>query len=157
MTHQLDSVVVTASGFEQQIKEAPASISVITREELETKPFHNLADAVADVEGVTVERGGKAGGMNISIRGLPSDYTLVLVDGKRLNQNSSGARPNGFGDVDTNFIPPMAAIERIEVVRGPDVHALRPDASGRRHQHHHPQGQPGMDGPDHAGRHRPGR
>ena len=74
MTHQLDSVVVTASGFEQQIKEAPASISVITREELETKPFHNLADAVADVEGVTVERGGKAGGMNISIRGLPSDY-----------------------------------------------------------------------------------
>ena len=50
VTHQLDSVVVTASGFEQQIKEAPASISVITREELETKPFHNLADAVADVE-----------------------------------------------------------------------------------------------------------
>ena len=130
MTHQLDSVVVTASGFEQQIKEAPASISVITREELETKPFHNLADAVADVEGVTVERGGKAGGMNISIRGLPSDYTLVLVDGKRLNQNSSGARPNGFGDVDTNFIPPMAAIERIEVVRGPMSTLYGSDAMG---------------------------
>ena len=130
VTHQLDSVVVTASGFEQQIKEAPASISVITREELETKPFHNLADAVADVEGVTVERGGKAGGMNISIRGLPSDYTLVLVDGKRLNQNSSGARPNGFGDVDTNFIPPMAAIERIEVVRGPMSTLYGSDAMG---------------------------
>ena len=85
---------------------------------------------MADVEGVTVERGGKAGGMNISIRGLPSDYTLVLVDGKRLNQNSSGARPNGFGDVDTNFIPPMAAIERIEVVRGPMSTLYGSDAMG---------------------------
>ncbi|MDH2052752.1 TonB-dependent receptor domain-containing protein [Achromobacter marplatensis] len=127
---QMDTVVVTAAGFEQEIKNAPASISVITREQLETKPFHNLADAVADVEGVTVERGGKAGGMNISIRGLPSDYTLVLVDGKRLNQNSSGARPNGFGDVDTNFIPPMAAIERIEVVRGPMSTLYGSDAMG---------------------------
>ena len=68
--------------------------------------------------------------MNISIRGLPSDYTLVLVDGKRLNQNSSGARPNGFGDVDTNFIPPMAAIERIEVVRGPMSTLYGSDAMG---------------------------
>ena len=31
----LETVVVTASGFEQEIKDAPASISVITREELE--------------------------------------------------------------------------------------------------------------------------
>ncbi|WLS59294.1 TonB-dependent receptor [Bordetella bronchiseptica] len=127
---QMDTVVVTAFGFEQEIKNAPASISVITREQLESKPFHNLADAVADVEGVSVERGGKAGGMNISIRGLPSDYTLVLVDGKRLSQNSSGARPNGFGDVDTNFIPPMSAIDRIEVVRGPMSTLYGSDAMG---------------------------
>ena len=39
VTHQLDSVVVTASGFEQQIKEAPASISVITRENSKPSPF----------------------------------------------------------------------------------------------------------------------
>jgi len=127
---QLDTVVVTASGFEQEIRNAPASISVITREQLEARPFHNLADAVRDVEGVSVERGGKAGGMNISIRGMPSDYTLVLVDGKRMNQNSSGARANGFGDVDTNFIPPMAAIERIEVVRGPMSTLYGSDAMG---------------------------
>jgi len=127
---ELDTVVVTASGFEQEIKNAPASISVVTREQLESRPFHNLADAVSDVEGVTVERGGKAGGMNISIRGMPSDYTLILVDGKRLNQNSSGSRPNGFGDVDTNFIPPMAAIDRIEVVRGPMSTLYGSDAMG---------------------------
>lgn len=127
---QLDSVVVTASGFEQMIKDAPASISVITREELEKKPFNNVADAVADIEGVSVERGGKTGGMNISIRGMGSDYTLILVDGKRLNRNSSGARPNGFGDVDTSFIPPVSAIERIEVVRGPMSTLYGSDAMG---------------------------
>ncbi len=127
---QLDTMVVTASGFEQEIRNAPASISVITREQLEARPFNNLGDAVADIEGVSVERGGKAGGMNISIRGMPSDYTLILVDGKRLSQNSSGVRPNGFGDVDTNFIPPMAAIERIEVVRGPMSTLYGSDAMG---------------------------
>lgn len=127
---QLDTVVVTAGGFEQMIKDAPASISVITREELEKKPFNNLADAVADVEGVSVERGGKTGGMNISIRGMGSDYTLILIDGKRVNRNSSGSRPNGFGDVDTSFIPPLSAIERIEVVRGPMSTLYGSDAMG---------------------------
>ena len=127
---QLDSVVVTASGFEQMIKDAPASISVITREELERKPFSNVADAVADIEGVSVERGGKTGGMNISIRGMGYDYTLIMVDGKRVNRNSSGARPNGFGDVDTSFIPPVSAIERIEVVRGPMSTLYGSDAMG---------------------------
>ena len=127
---QLDTVVVTAGGFEQMIKDAPASITVITREELEKKPFNNLGDAVADVEGVSVERGGKTGGLNISIRGMGSDYTLILVDGKRVNRNSSGARPNGFGDVDTGFIPPLSAIERIEVVRGPMSTLYGSDAMG---------------------------
>lgn len=127
---QLGSVVVTASGFEQEIKNAPAFISVITREDLESKPFHNLGDALEDVEGIDVTRGGKAGGMNISIRGLPSDYTLILIDGKRLNQSSGAVRPNGFGDVDTNFIPPLSAIERIEVVRGPMSTLYGSDAMG---------------------------
>jgi len=127
---QLDTVVVTAAGFEQEIKDAPASISVITRDQLEARPFHNLGDALADVEGVTVERGGKAGGTNISIRGMPAEYTLILIDGKRMNQNGSGTRPNGFGDVDTNFIPPASAIDRIEVVRGPMSTLYGSDAMG---------------------------
>src|SRR5690606_23240270 len=50
----LDEVVVTAAGFEQAIREAPASISIITREELDTKPWHGLAEALADVEGIDV-------------------------------------------------------------------------------------------------------
>ncbi|MDR1529971.1 MAG: TonB-dependent receptor [Burkholderiales bacterium] len=127
---RLQPIVVTASGFQQEIKEAPASITVITRQDLESQAAHNLGEALENVEGIDVTRGGKAGGMNISIRGLPSDYTLILIDGKRLNQSSGAVRPNGFGDVDTNFIPPLNAIERIEVVRGPMSTLYGSDAMG---------------------------
>ena len=46
----LDQVVVTAAGFEQTVKDAPASISVITREELEKGSFRDLADALREVQ-----------------------------------------------------------------------------------------------------------
>ena len=41
----LDSVVITASGFEQQIADAPASISVISGEELKKKAYRDVTDA----------------------------------------------------------------------------------------------------------------
>src|SRR5690606_10251725 len=47
----LQEVVVSASGFEQELKDAPASISVITREELETRHYRDLAEALQNVEG----------------------------------------------------------------------------------------------------------
>ena len=51
------------------------------------------------------------------LRGLPGEYTLILVDGRR--QNSRESRPNGSGGYEGGFIPPADAIERIEVIRGP--------------------------------------
>ncbi|WP_419673499.1 hypothetical protein [Aliarcobacter butzleri] len=44
-------VVTTASGYEQNIKDAPASISVITPEELEKKSYSDVTDAVKNVTG----------------------------------------------------------------------------------------------------------
>ncbi len=126
----LDKVVVTASGFEQKLTDAPASISVISNEELQRKRYSNLAQALADVEGVDVNQGtGKTGGLNISIRGMPSAYTLILIDGRRQN-NSGDVTPNGFGETSTSFMPPMSAIERIEVIRGPMSTLYGSDAMG---------------------------
>ncbi len=115
----LQGVVVTASGFDQSIREAPASISVISRQDLEEKPFKDLADALRDVEGIDVRGStGKTGNLSISIRGMPSEYTLILIDGRR--QNAAGdVMPNGFGGANMGFMPPLSAIERIEVIRGP--------------------------------------
>ena len=78
----LDTVVVTASGFEQKITDAPASISVISAEELRQRPYITLIDAVRDLEGVDVgETSDKTGQKTISIRGMGPDYTLILIDG----------------------------------------------------------------------------
>ncbi len=126
----LNNMVVTAAGYEQSLNSAPASISVVTREELEQKQFSNIAEAIANVPGVDVRSGtGKTGGLNISIRGMPSAYTLILIDGRR--QNTSGSvTPNGFGETSTGFMPPLSAIERIEVIRGPMSTLYGSDAMG---------------------------
>ncbi len=123
-------IVVTAAGYAQKIIEAPASISVLDRAELEEKRFGSLAEALQDVQGIDVGgEAGKTGGLNISIRGMPSDYTLVLIDGRRQNA-PGGVTPNGFGETSTSFLPPYSAIDRIEVVRGPMSTLYGSDAMG---------------------------
>ncbi len=129
-TTEVDGVVVTAAGFEQKIVEAPASITVIPRAELQQIRAGSLAEVLATVEGVDVGGAvGKTGGLSINIRGMGSDYTLVLIDGRR--QNTAGSvTPNGFGETSTSFLPPVSAIDRIEVVRGPVSTLYGSDAMG---------------------------
>lgn len=127
----LDKVVVTASGFEQKVVDAPASISVVSREELSKRPYTNLVDALRDVEGIDVglEASDKNGRATISMRGLPSEYTLVLIDGRR-QSNVGQLYPNNFGGGQFAYLPPLDAIERIEVVRGPMSTLYGSDAMG---------------------------
>ncbi|MEH2920128.1 catecholate siderophore receptor CirA [Samsonia erythrinae] len=122
---QEDVVVVTASSTEQNLKDAPASISIITQDDLKKKPVQNLKDVLKDVPGVqlTNEADNRKG---ISIRGLGSGYTLILIDGKRVNSRTAVFRHNDF---DLNWIP-VDAIERIEVVRGPMSSLYGSDALG---------------------------
>ncbi|MEE5066193.1 TonB-dependent receptor [Pseudomonas alliivorans] len=122
----LEDVVVTAAGFEQNLEDAPASMTVITGDELRKRSFRDLTDAVREVEGVTVNGG--ANETDISIRGMPADYTLILVDGKR--QSARESRVNGNSGYEQSFIPPAEAIERIEVVRGPMSSLYGSDAIG---------------------------
>lgn len=120
-----DQMVVTASSIEQNLKDAPASISVITREDLQKKPVQNLKDVLKDVPGVQItnESDNRQG---VSIRGLGSGYTLILVDGKRVNSRNAVFRHNDF---DLSWIP-AESIERIEVVRGPMSSLYGSDALG---------------------------
>ncbi len=125
-----DTIVVTAAGFEQKLTDAPASISVITQEDLTKRPYMTLLDAVRDIEGIDVgETRDKTGQGSISMRGMGSDYTLILVDGKRQN-NHGDIYPNNFGGNQFNHIPPLDAIERIEVIRGPASTLYGADAMG---------------------------
>ncbi|WP_082694817.1 TonB-dependent receptor domain-containing protein [Rheinheimera sp. EpRS3] len=126
----IEVIVVTASGFEQKLVDAPASISVITQEELSKRPYTTLLDAVRDLEGVDIgETRDKTGQGSISMRGMGSDYTLILVDGKRQN-NHGNIYPNSFGGNQFGHIPPLDAVDRIEVIRGPASTLYGADALG---------------------------
>ncbi|RBQ27598.1 TonB-dependent receptor domain-containing protein [Arcobacter sp. CECT 9188] len=123
-------VVTSASGYEQKITDAPASISVITQEDLQKKPYVNLLDAVKDIEGVDIgETNDKTNNGTVSIRGMGSDYTLILIDGKKQN-NSGDIYPNSFEGAQLASIPPLSMIERIEVIRGPMSTLYGSDAMG---------------------------
>jgi len=120
-----ETMVVTASATEVNLKDAPASISVITAEDIKRKPVQNLRDVLREVPGVQLTNEGD-NRKGISLRGLDSSYTLILIDGKRVNSRNAVFRHNDF---DLNWIP-ADAIERIEVVRGPMSSLYGSDALG---------------------------
>lgn len=125
---KLDTIVVSATGYEQKIAKAPASISVITREEIENKSYKDITDALENVPGVYIQGGGS--NKSINIRGMGSDYTLILIDGKPMQGKEADDIRGGNPGNAINFLPPMEAIERIEVIRGPASALYGSDAMG---------------------------
>jgi hemoglobin/transferrin/lactoferrin receptor protein len=107
---ELDPVVVTSTRRDVHLREAPASISVITREEIERRGGSSVAELLRDVPGVQVDESSFPGLKRIRIRGEDARRTLVLIDGQETTDH-------------TTYGPPMlidpALIDRIEVVRGP--------------------------------------
>ncbi|MHA2939465.1 TonB-dependent receptor domain-containing protein [Vibrio sp. RC27] len=118
--HDMDVMVVTAAQHETSIKDAPASISVITSEEINKLPATDITTALESVAGVHISK--STGSENkIIIRGLHNqnssngNYTLILVNGRRTSSSETVIRGASF---DLSSIP-LNSIEQIEVVRGP--------------------------------------
>lgn len=110
----LPQIVVTATASERDITDAPASVTVVEGEELRRRPINDLADAVRGSVGIDLDSVG-LGRRGISIRGMNSEHTLVLVDGQRINSSSSAI---AHSDFELGWVP-AEAIERVEIVRGP--------------------------------------
>lgn len=111
-----ETIVVTAAGYEQVVTNATASVTVLTQEELSSRYYRDVTDALSTVPGVVVTGGGDT--KDISIRGMGSKYTLILVDGKRLSSRQTRPNSDGAG-IESAWLPPLEAIERIEIIRGP--------------------------------------
>ncbi len=125
---KIEKMVVTASGYEQSLMEAPASISLITAEELKLKSYTDVTDALMHVTGVQIMGGGVE--QTVLIRGMTSDYTLFLIDGRPAQRNDAFGLNGGQAGTPINFLPPIEAIERIEVIRGPASSLYGSDAMG---------------------------
>jgi iron complex outermembrane receptor protein len=109
--------VYTASKYEQKVSKAPASISIVTADEIKKWGYRNFGDIMASLKGFYSTNDRNYGYIGARGFGLPSDYNsrlLLLVDGHRYNDNifESFYADEGF-PVDVDII------ERVEVVRGP--------------------------------------
>lgn len=104
-------VITRATPLEQP---APASVRVIKRAEIERSGAHNLIDVLRGQAGVQLrDIIGDGSRATPSLRGFGENAvnnTLILVDGRRLNQPA-------MAGADLNSVP-LANIERIEILRG---------------------------------------
>ena len=116
-----EEIVVTATRLPILEDESPASVSVITSEEIEQRQVRRVADALREVPGITITQSGAPGQLtSVFTRGLRSEHTQVLLDGIPINQGLAGLF--NFADL------AIDNIDRIEVVRGPQSTLYGPRA-----------------------------
>jgi hypothetical protein len=119
----LGPVIVTADRAPVPASETLASVTVLTREDIERSQAPDLLTLLARQAGIDVARtGGQGQASTVFLRGGNSTHALVLIDGVRVNPATQGA-PD-FAHL------PLAQIERIEIVRGPRAALWGSDAIG---------------------------
>jgi len=121
--------VVSATGYRQNIQDAPASISVLTQKEIQKRNYQDISAMVEDLPSAFTATLGAASRKGISLRGLSQKYTKILIDGKPATSDSAYKGLRSIGN-SQNFLPPANTIERIEVIRGPMSSLYGSDAVG---------------------------
>jgi outer membrane receptor for ferrienterochelin and colicins len=111
----LPAVTVTATLTEQDARTAPASVTVVTAEELAERNAADLLDAVRGAPGITFSARQVGGRKTLALRGLEGKHTLTLIDGRRISASDDVI---GHSDYQYGWLP-ISAIERVEIIRGP--------------------------------------
>jgi vitamin B12 transporter len=107
-----EEIVVTASALPERVDETPATVTVITREDIEDRAVRDVADVLREVPGLTVARIGSSGHQtSVFTRGANPAHTLVMWNGIEINTPFFGGYD--WGQFSTS------GVEQIEVVRGP--------------------------------------
>lgn len=132
-----DAIVVTATRTPQRVDQALAEVTVIDRARIDAASGRTLAELLAAESGVQFwSNGGLGKAAAVSLRGLESRHTLLLIDGVRYGSATLGT-PSWDNIA-------LDAIERIEIVRGPMSALYGSDAVGGVVQIFTRRGQPGL-------------
>ncbi|KAA8700156.1 TonB-dependent receptor domain-containing protein [Pseudomonas proteolytica] len=108
---KLPDVVISANRQVQARNDSSAANTVFTRDDIDRLQPSSVTDLLSRVPGVQVARTGGRGSLpGIFIRGTKSAQSLVLVDGQRIANTTSGDSGLQYLNVDQ--------IERVEVLRG---------------------------------------
>ena len=120
---QADPVVVTATKTETPASQLGAAVTVITGEDIDTRRYPTVDEALRMVPGVEIRRSGSFGKTtSLSIRGANPNQVQVLVDGVRVKSSTTGQAE--LSDLSPELI------DRIEVIRGPQSTLYGADAIG---------------------------
>ncbi|WP_199609235.1 TonB-dependent receptor plug domain-containing protein [Flocculibacter collagenilyticus] len=115
---EVERIQVTGSRIMRTDMEGANPVQVISREDIKISGITNVGDLLQEIPSVsgaatnTAVNNGGTGAINISLRGLGSQYTLVLLNGRRMPASGSGADDA----VDLSSIP-TAVIKRIEILK----------------------------------------
>jgi vitamin B12 transporter len=121
----LSRIIVTATRTPEDESQIGSSFSQLTADELQTEQIDDLKTALNTTPGVfALETGARGGFTTVSIRGTDPSYTLILVDGMRVNTGIfDNAAP--FLVYAQNF-----NLDTITIVRGPYSTLYGSDAIG---------------------------
>lgn len=122
-TSSLDEITISsATKSEEKLKNVTANVDVITAEDIESRKFKTVVEALQTIAGIQVSQSGGIGQQtSLFLRGMDSKKTLVLIDGIRYND------PSGNGANFEHLI--INDIERIEVIKGAQSSIWGADAS----------------------------
>ena len=119
---ELQPILVTATRSERDLREVPMSVGLVGQEEIRRNPALNVSDMLSNIPGAFASGGNQAGNRKISLRGMGTEHTLILID---------GVRQHGFMDTyGASITIDPANIERIEVIKGPASVLYGSDAIG---------------------------
>lgn len=122
---QTKDIVVTATRTEEEVKNVPSTVEVITQEDIERNGATDVWSALRLASDVNVTPADMVG-HNIMIRGMANKHTLVLIDGKR----TAGEDVSGTQNVYALDRLSLSNIDRIEIIRGSASAIYGSDAIG---------------------------
>ena len=124
-TVKTPDVVVTATRTQEEVKAVPQTVEVITQEDIEKLGATDVYSALRLASNVDLSKAGMTGHSTM-IRGMSTNHTLILIDGKRQAGEDTSVTTNVYTLDRLN----LANIERIEIVRGPASVMYGSDAMG---------------------------
>lgn len=122
---QTKDVIVTATKTEAEVQAVPQAVEVITKEDIQRTGANDVLTALSLANNLNLSRAGMTGNA-VSLRGMSTNHTLILVDGKRYAGEDTDVTTNVYALQRLN----VSDIDRIEIVRGPSSSLYGSEAMG---------------------------
>lgn len=122
---QTKDVIVTATKTEAEVQAVPQAVEVITKEDIQRTGANDVLTALSLANNLNLSRVGMTGNA-VSLRGMSTNHTLILVDGKRYAGEDTDVTTNVYALQRLN----VSDIDRIEIVRGPSSSLYGSEAMG---------------------------